>query len=335
MRFREHFGIDLGTTNTVICSKKKGIILFEPSVIAISKDDEVVEVGEKAKRMLGKTPSFVNAVKPLKDGVVSDYEATTMMIKYFLKKVMKKNPTFMKPKVAAGIPVGATEVEKKALISALKEAGAGEVFLIPEPMAVALSMDMETKDSFGFMVVDIGGGTTEIAIMSLGSIVISKSLDVAGDEMDEAIVNYIKSNYSLSIGLETAERIKISLSPVDSNSLLNEKIVGIDISTGLPKEIEVSQKDVNEALNPIIKTIISNVRFLVEQAPPELIGEIYKNGIILSGGGSMIKNIDKILTNEIGIKIHKTPEPLNAVALGALKIFDDIELQRELRVVGV
>jgi len=335
MRFREQFGIDLGTTNTVICSKKKGVVLFEPSVIAVTKDNEIVETGERAKRMAGKTPDFVNVIKPLKDGVISDYDATATMVRHFLKRVMKKNPTFMKPKVAVGIPIGATEVEKKALVSALKEAGAGEIFLIPEPMAVALSLDMETKDSFGFMVVDIGGGTTEIAIMSLGSIVISKSLDIAGDEMDEAIVNYIKSNYSLSIGLETAERIKMNLSSSNSNSLVSEKIVGIDISTGLPKEIEVSQNDVNEALNSIIKTIVSNVRFLVEQTPPELISEIYKNGVILSGGGSMIRSIDTILNKEIGIKILKASEPLNAVALGAIKIFDDVELQRELRVVEV
>ena len=333
MRFRELFSMDLGTTNAVICSKKKGVILSEPSVIAITKDNNFVELGSKAKKMLGKTPDFVKVIRPLKDGVITDYDATIMMIERFLKEATKKNPTFLKPKVIAGIPIGATEVEKKALVSALKEGGAGEVFLIPEPMAVALSLDVETKESFGFMVVDIGGGTTEIAIMSLGSIVISKSLDVAGDEMDEAIVDYIKNNYSLSIGLETAERIKLALSSINMNSRMIEKVVGIDITTGLPKEQEISLNDILEALNPIIKNIVTNVRFLIEQTPPELISEIYKNGIILSGGGSMLRTIDKTLNQEIGIKILRAPDPLNAVALGALKVFDDDELLKELRVI--
>jgi rod shape-determining protein MreB len=333
MRFRENFSIDLGTTNTVICTRKKGVVLSEPSVIAITKDNTLVEAGIRAKKMLGKTPQSIKVIRPLKDGVISDYDATTMMVEYFLKKVMRDNPSLIKPKVVAGIPIGATEVEKKALFNALKESGAGEVFLIPEPMAVALSLDFETKESFGFMVVDIGGGTTEIAIMSLGSIVISKSLDVAGDEMDEAIVNYVKEQYSLSIGLETAERIKLSLSSANTGTVNVEKVVGIDITTGLPKEQDISLNDVLEAINPIIKSIVSNVRFLIEQTPPELISEIYRNGIILSGGGSMLKEIDRKLNQEIGIKILKVSEPLNAVAIGALKVFDDIELQRELRVV--
>ncbi len=326
-----NIGIDLGTANTAVYMQGKGIILYEPSIVAIDvKTRKVLAVGKEAKEMVGKTPENIQAIRPLKDGVITDFEVTQIMLSYFIKKALGSTLFKPKPRVVIGVPTGITPVEKRAVIDAAKSAGAREVFLIAEPMAAAIGAGLAVDEPVGNMVVDIGGGTTEIAVISLAGIVVSNSLRIAGDEMNEAIIDYIKRKFHILIGEQTAERIKIEL----GSAIKEEKERTMDIKgrdmTGLPKTIKITNHHITEALESTVSSIINALRVTLERTPPELAADIAERGIVLAGGGSLLKNMDRKIQIETGIKAFYCDEPLTAVARGVGKILDNIDLIRRI-----
>ena len=326
-----NIGIDLGTANTAVYMQGKGIILYEPSIVAIDvKTRKVLAVGKEAKEMVGKTPENIQAIRPLKDGVITDFEVTQIMLSYFIKKALGSTLFKPKPRVVIGVPTGITPVEKRAVIDAAKSAGAREVFLIAEPMAAAIGAGLAVDEPVGNMVVDIGGGTTEIAVISLAGIVVSNSLRIAGDEMNEAIIDYIKRKFHILIGEQTAERIKIEL----GSAIKEEKERTMDIKgrdmTGLPKTIKITNHHITEALESTVSSIINALRVTLERTPPELAADIAERGIVLAGGGSLLKNMDRKIQMETGIKAFYCDEPLTAVARGVGKILDNIDLIRRI-----
>lgn len=328
-------GIDLGTANTLVYVKGKGIVINEPSVVAINKrTGQVLAIGREAKRMVGKTPSHIVATRPLVDGVVSDFEVTAQMLKYFIDKIHKDSFSLMpRPRVLIGIPSGITEVEKKAVIDAATNAGAREAYLIEEPMAAAIGARLPVTEAGGNMVVDIGGGTSEIAVISLGGIVSARSLRVAGDEMNEDIIRYCRDEFNLLIGVRTAEEIKIA---IGSAYPLNEQMViqvrGRDLVSGLPKEIQIKDDQVRDALSRSIRIIINNVKTVIEETPPELLSDIMQKGIILAGGGSLIRGLDKLIANQTEMPVRMMEDPLTAVVRGAGIVLEDVENLREVLV---
>jgi rod shape-determining protein MreB and related proteins len=326
--FTKDLGIDLGTANTLVFLKGKGIVVNEPSVVAINTHTkEVLAVGDEAKQMIGRTPGNIIAIRPMKDGVIADFEITKSMIKYFIKKAYTKGVFDAKPRVIICVPSGVTEVEKRAVIDATISAGAKdkEAYLIEEPMAAAIGAGLPVEEPTGSMVVDIGGGTSDVAVISLGGIVTSKSLRVAGDELDEYIVNYIKKEYNLAIGERTAEQIKVTIGCVFNASESDiMDIRGRDLVSGLPKTITITSKEVNNAIAEPIGSIIEAIKFTLERTPPELAADIMESGIVLTGGGALIKGFDLLITQKTGMPVKVAEEPLNSVAIGTGLVLDHI-----------
>lgn len=326
----KEMGIDLGTANTLVYMKGKGIVVREPSVVAISTDNrEVHAVGLEAKQMIGRTPGNIVAVRPLRDGVIADFDITQKMLKYFIMRAYPNTSVFSGPRVIIGIPCGVTEVEKRAVIDAALSAGAKDALVMEEPMAAAIGAGLPVADANGSMVVDIGGGTTEIAVISLGGIVTSKSIRVGGDEMDEAIANYIRKEYNLLIGERTAEEIKMTIGSVyEGGPEVEMNITGRNLMTGLPKTMKISSPEVRVALREPINTIIEGIKTTLEKTPPELSSDIMCQGIMLTGGGALLKNLDLLICKETGMPVHIAEDPLDCVAIGtgkALENFDKLK----------
>ncbi|MEI8103690.1 MAG: rod shape-determining protein, partial [Candidatus Moraniibacteriota bacterium] len=327
-RFSHDIGIDLGTANTLVYVRGRGIVINEPSVVAINqRTGQILAIGKEAKRMVGKTPSHIVATRPLVDGVVSDFEVTQQMLRYFISQVTSDGYSFLRrPRVLIGIPCGVTEVEKRAVIEATLNAGAREAFLIDEPMAAAIGARLPVIDASGNMVVDIGGGTTEIAVISLGGVVVARSLRIAGDEMNEDIVRYCRDEFNILIGEKTAEEVKIAVgSAYRQPQPLTTAVRGRDLVSGLPKEVIVTDEQVREALSRSIRIIINNIKTIIEETPPELLSDIMQRGIILAGGGSLIRGFDKLLANQTGIAVRLMEDPLTAVVRGTGIVLDDME----------
>jgi rod shape-determining protein MreB and related proteins len=332
--FSNDLAIDLGTANTLVYVKGKGIVTDEPSVVAVQRDGrggkKILAVGKEAKEMLGRTPGSIVAVRPMKDGVIADFEITEAMLRYFIEKAHNRR-TMVKPRIIICVPYGITEVEKRAVRESAESAGARQVFLIEEPMAAAIGAGLPITEPSGSMIVDIGGGTTEVAVISLAGIVFSKSVRVGGDKMDEAIVNYLKRKYNLLIGERTAEQIKISIGtayPDDEIKVMNVK--GRDLVAGIPKTIEVSSEEIREAIAEPVNAIVEAVRIALEKTPPELAADIVDKGIVLAGGGALIKNLDILLREETGLPIMIAEDPLTAVVLGSGKALDQIDILSEV-----
>ena len=322
-------GIDLGTASVLVHVKDKGIVLCEPSVVAIDKDTgKLYAVGEEAQKMLGRTPGNIVAVRPLRDGVISDYSTTEMMLKYFIRKVTKNR--LFKPKIMVCVPSGVTEVEERAVIDAATQAGGRHVYLIEEPIAAAIGAGIDISQACGSMVVDIGGGTSDIAVISLGGTVVSNSIKVAGDKFDEAIVKHIRKKYSTVIGDRTAEELKKQIGSVykmDEEKTL--EIRGRSLISGLPTTLVVSSEEIREALDEVATQIVDAVHYVLERTPPELVGDISENGIVMTGGGSMIYGLDKLLMEKTGIKVYLAEDPLCCVAKGTGASLDNLHVLRD------
>lgn len=319
-------GIDLGTANTLVTLRGKGIVLKEPSVVAINKKTgEILATGNDAKEMLGRTPSEINAIRPLKDGVIADFTATQLMLKNLISKVCQRY-NVIRPRVVVGVPSGITEVEERAVEESVLQAGAKEVYLIEEPMAAAIGANLDVAEPTGNIIVDIGGGTTEVAVISLGGIVVSSSLRIAGDELDEDIVNYVRKEMNLAIGETTAEQIKIQIgcaSPLMTD--MSMEIKGRDLETGLPKTIRITSTQVLDAMKESLTKIIESVKQTLEKTPPELASDIMEKGIVLAGGGALIQNLDKVLSQRTGMPVYVAEDPLDCVVKGTEKTIEDLE----------
>jgi len=330
--FSNDIGIDLGTANTLVFVKDHGIVLREPSVVAVQQGTRrVLAVGEEAKQMLGRTPGNIVAIRPLKDGVIADFEVTEAMLRHFITKVHNRR-RMVRPRVLIAVPSGITEVEKRAVKDSATHAGAREVYLIEEPMAAAIGVGLPVQDAAGNMVVDIGGGTTEVALISLSGIVFSRSVRVAGDELDESITNYMKRAYNLSIGERTAEQIKIQIgSAYKMEKETTMEVKGRDLVAGLPKTITISSQEVREALLEPVATIIDSVRITLERCPPELSADLVDRGIVLAGGGALLRGLDKLMQEETGLPVHVAEDPLSAVATGTGKALEEMRFLRAVQ----
>ena len=330
--FSNDLAIDLGTANTLVNVRGQGIVLREPSVVAInSNTKEVMAVGEEAKQMLGRAPGSITAIRPMKDGVIAHFEVTEKMISNFIRKVHNNRKTLVRPRVVIAVPSGITQVEKRAVRDSAESAGAREVFLIEEPMAAAIGVDLPVQEPTGNMIIDIGGGTTEVAIISMSGIVYSKSVRIAGDEMDEAIVNYTKKKYNLLIGERTAEEVKIKIgSAYPIKKRMTMEVKGRDLVAGIPKTLILSDEEVREALTETFGTIVEAVKIALERTPPELAADIVDKGVVVAGGGSLIKGLDVLFKEATGLPITLAVDPLSAVALGAGKVLSDPKLLRKV-----
>ncbi len=332
-RFSLDIGIDLGTANCLVYVKGKGITMSEPSVVAINnKTGQILAIGEEAKKMVGKTPGHIVATRPLVSGVVSDFDVTEQMLRYFIEKAHENSfPIHARPRVVIGIPCGVTEVERRAVEDAGKNAGAGRVYLIEEPMAAAIGIRLPIQDPGGNFVVDIGGGTTEVAVISLGGIVISKSLRIAGDRLNEDIINFAEKEYKLLIGERTAEDVKIRIgSACPLEEKMESSIRGRNLVTGLPEEVFVNDKDIREAMEKSVREIVKTIKDTVEETPPELLADIMSRGIYLLGGGSLLRGLDKLIEDEVKIKTRIGDDPLTAVVRGAGYALEHIDKQAEV-----
>jgi rod shape-determining protein MreB and related proteins len=329
--FSNDLGIDLGTANSLVYVKDRGIVLREPSVVAIQTGtNRVLAVGEEAKRMLGRTPGNITAIRPMKDGVIADFEITEAMLRYFIRKV-QNNRIMVRPRIIISVPSGITEVEKRAVKDSATHAGAREVYLIEEPMAAAIGVGLPVQEPAGNMIVDIGGGTTEVALISLAGIVFSRSVRVGGDEMDEAIIQYMKRVYNLMIGERSAEQIKISLGsayPLPEETSIEVK--GRDLVAGLPKTLTLTSEEVREALHEPVTTIVEAIRFTLERCPPELAADLVDRGIVLAGGGALLRGIDKLITEQTGLPVHVADDPLSAVAEGTGMVLHELKFLRKV-----
>jgi len=332
--FSMDMGIDLGTCSTLVCVRDKGIVLNEPSVVAVRKGTNIVlnngeAVGLVAREMLGKTPGSISAIRPLKDGVISDFEVTEAMLTYFIHKA-HGNTGIIRPRVVIAVPGGITDVERQAVIATAERAGARKVYLVEEPMAAGIGAGLPITEPICNMVVDIGGGTTEVAVISLAGIVYSKSVRVGGDKMDEAILQYIKRTYNLAIGERTAEIIKTTISNAYPGEMETMDVKGRDLVTGIPKIITINSDEIRTAIQEQIDTIVSTVKTALEQTPPELAADIVDHGIYLTGGGALLKNLDVLLHQETGLPIKITEDPLATVVLGSGKALDNLDILREV-----
>ncbi|MDH7484991.1 MAG: rod shape-determining protein [Anaerolineae bacterium] len=327
--FSLDIGIDLGTANTLVYVRRKGIVINEPSVVAIeTKTKKVLAIGAEAKEMVGRTPANIVAIRPLRDGVISDFDVTEKMLHYFIHKVHERMVMRVpRPRVVVGIPSGVTEVEKRAVHDASISAGARKAYLIEQPIAAAIGAGLPITDSMGSMVVDIGGGTTEVAVISLGGIVVARSLRVAGDEMDESIINYARQKYNLLIGERMAEQAKIaagSAYPLEQE--LTVTLRGRNLITGLPEEVEVSSVELREALSSPVSTIVEAVRAAVDETPPELIADLMEHGVVLTGGGALLRGFDQRLSEELKMKVRVADDPVSCVALGSGMILEELDM---------
>ena len=334
--FSNDMAIDLGTANTLVFVKGKGIVLSEPSVVAVRKDarpgQKVLAVGKEAKMMLGRTPGNIRAIRPMKDGVIADFEVTEAMLRHFIRKVHQRR-TLIRPRIIISVPSGITQVEKRAVRESAESAGAREVFLIEEPMAAAIGAGLPITEPTSNMVVDIGGGTTEVAVISLAGIVYSKSVRVGGDKMDESILQHIKRQHNLLIGERTAEMIKTTIghaSPTDEVETL--EIKGRDLITGIPKTLVIDSEEVRRSISEQIEAIVETVKIALEQTPPELAADIVDRGIVLTGGGALLKGLNQLLSEQTGLPITTTDDPLSTVVLGSGKALDNLDLLREVMI---
>lgn len=330
-------GIDLGTANTVVIVKGRGIVLREPSVVAVNnKTKEVLAVGNEARRMIGKTPANIVAIRPLKDGVISDFDTTEAMIRYFIHKVHEEYGRFWsipRPRVVIGIPSTVTEVEGRAVIDAAKSAGARKAYIIEEPMAAAIGADLPITEASGSLVVDIGGGTTDIAVISLGGIVVDRTIKIAGDEMDQDIIYYIKNKYNLLIGERTAEDVKIAIGSVmPLKKELDYELKGRDIITGLPRVIKVTSVEIREAILPTVNKILDAIKDAIEYTPPELVSDVIDRGMLLAGGGALIRKIDKYLSEKLKVPVIVAADPMACVVEGTAKVLDEISLLERIQI---
>jgi len=331
--FSSDMGIDLGTASTLVYLKNEGIVLCEPSVVAIeSGTSNVLAVGEEAKRMLGRTPGNIVAIRPMRDGVIADFEITESMLRYFIKKVHNSRG-LVRPRVVIAVPSGITEVEKRAVKDSALHAGAREVFMLEEPVAAAIGVGLPIQEPSGNMIIDIGGGTTEMAVISLAGVVFAKSIRVGGDEMDDALINYLKRTYNLMIGERTAEEIKIRIGsgyPMEEEMTMDVR--GRDLVAGLPKMISVNSEEIREALSEPIAQIVEAVRITLERTPPELSADLIEKGLILAGGGSLLRGLDKLISEETGLPVHLADDPLTAVALGTGKVLSELRYLKRVAV---
>jgi len=331
--FSNDLAIDLGTANTLVYVKGRGVICDEPSVVVIRKDNKkTVAVGIEAKRMLGKTPSNIMAIRPMKDGVIADFDATGEMLKYFIKKVHNRR-SFVSPRVIVGVPSGITQVEQRAVKDAAEASGAREVYLIEEPMAAAIGVGLPVGEPSGNMIVDIGGGTTDVAVISLDGVVYSKAVRVGGDKMDEAIMAYIKRRYNLMIGDTTSETIKIDLGSAYRPGNTERRVMDIkgrDLISGIPKTITVNEDEIREALSEPINIILDTIKVALENTPPELAADIVDRGIVLAGGGALLRGLDALIKQETGLPVIVAENPLTAVVMGVGKMLDELELLRRI-----
>lgn len=328
-------GIDLGTANTLVYVRGRGIVLHEPSVVAMRRGEEgePLAVGDEAKRMIGRTPGNIVATRPMKDGVIADFDITQTMLRYFIGKATRRKP-IVRPRVVVAVPSGVTEVEKRAVIDATLQAGAREAYLIEEPMAAAIGAGLPVHEPTGNMVVDIGGGTTEVAIISLGGIVTHQSIRIAGDEMDEAMVSYVKRRYNLLIGERTAEQVKMEVgSAVAGENEGTMDVRGRDLVSGLPQTVELTAKEVREALSEPVSSILDAIRVTLERTPPELASDIMDRGIVLTGGGSMLRGFEKLVTQETGMPVYLSEEPLLCVVRGTGKVLDELDVLKRILMV--
>jgi rod shape-determining protein MreB len=334
--FSNDLAIDLGTANTLVYLKGKGVVVSEPSVVAVQKDGggqkKVLAVGTEAKNMLGRTPGSIVAIRPMKDGVIADFDITEEMLRYFIRKIHDRK-ALVRPRIVICVPSGITQVEKRAVKESAESAGAREVYLIEEPMAAAIGAGLPITEASGNMIVDIGGGTTEVAVISLAGIVYAKSVRVGGDKMDEAIVQYIKRKYNLLIGDRTAESIKIEIGEAyPGDQKLSFEVKGRDLVSGIPKTQEINSEEMREALSEPINAIVEAVRNALERTPPELAADIVDKGIVLAGGGALLRNLDVLLREETGLPVVIAEDPLSCVVLGSGKVLDEIDLLRQVTV---
>ncbi len=334
-KFSKDIGIDLGTANTLVYVKGKGIVINEPSVVALNvKTKQILAIGNEAKRMVGRTPPHIVASRPLVDGVVSDFEITEQMLRYFINKVHQKTYSFLRrPRVVIGIPSGVTEVEKRAVQDAALNAGARMAYLIEEPMAAAIGARLPVQDANGSMIVDIGGGTAEIAILSLGGVVISKSLRMAGDKMNESIIQYARDHFNLLLGERTAEEVKIKIgSAYPMEDEMEAVMRGRDLVTGLPKEVIVNDQQIREALSHSVRVIVNNIKNAVEETPPELVADLMHRGITLAGGGALLRGLDTLVQEATQMPVHVADDPLTAVVRGTGVVVEDLETLKDVLV---
>ncbi|EDO9644565.1 rod shape-determining protein [Campylobacter coli] len=333
--FSSDMGIDLGTANTLVLVKDKGIVINEPSVVAVERERygsraKILAVGKEAKDMVGKTPGNIEAIRPMKDGVIADFDMTEKMIRYFIEKTHRRK-SFLRPRIIISVPYGLTQVERKAVRESALSAGAREVFLIEEPMAAAIGANLPIQEPKGNLVVDIGGGTTEIGVISLGGLVISKSIRTAGDKLDTSIVNYVKEKYNLIIGERTGEEIKIAIgSAIQLPKELSMVVKGRDQVSGLLSRIELTSEDVREAMREYLKEIADALKIVLEMMPPDLASDIVENGVVLTGGGALIRGLDKYLSEIVRLPVYIADEPLLAVAKGTGKALEEISLLQQL-----
>lgn len=320
-------GIDLGTANTLVYVRGAGIVINEPSVVAVNqKTGRVVAVGSEAKQMLGRTPAHILAIKPLVDGVISDFEVTEEMITYLLNKAQKETKKMFGPRVVVGVPSGITNVEIRAVRDATRNAGAGQVHIVEEPMAAAIGMRLPVKEPVGTMVIDIGGGTSDIAVISLSGVVRAKNLRIAGDKLNQDIISYIRSEFKISVGEKTAEDIKIAIcSVIPGDVALEASVKGRDLVTGLPREVIITDADIREAISSSISSLVESVREVLETTPPEVLSDIMNRGIYLAGGGALIRGLAELIADEVKIPVHTAIDPLSAVARGTGIILEDLE----------
>ncbi|MDP6809016.1 MAG: rod shape-determining protein [Desulfobacterales bacterium] len=330
--FSNDLAIDLGTANTLVFVSGQGIVLREPSVVALNNHtNEVQAVGMEAKQMLGRVPDSITAIRPMKDGVIAHFEVTERMIRHFIQKVHNNRKTLVRPRIIIAVPSGVTQVERRAVHDSAESAGAREVFLIDEPMAAAIGVGLPIQEPSGNMIIDIGGGTTEVAIISLSGVVYSKSVRIAGDEMDEAIVNYVKRKYNVLIGERTAEEVKIQIgSACPMEKTMTMEVKGRDLVAGIPKTLVISDEEIREALADTFREIVEAVRISLERTPPELASDIVDKGVVVAGGGSLIKGIDILLREAIGLPITLASDALSVVALGAGKVLSDPTLLKKV-----
>ena len=341
--FSNDLAIDLGTANTLVYLKGKGIVVSEPSVVAVQKDavgqKKVLAVGTDAKNMLGRTPGSIVAIRPMKDGVIADFDITEEMLRYFIRKIHNRK-ALVRPRIVICVPSGITQVEKRAVKESAESAGAREVYLIEEPMAAAIGAGLPITEASGNMIVDIGGGTTEVAVISLAGIVYAKSVRVGGDKMDEALTQYLKRKYNLLIGERTAEEIKIAIGSAypDSPGSANEgkmetmEVKGRDLVSGIPKTLKIDSEEIREALSETINAIVEAVRIALERTPPELAADIVDKGIVLAGGGALLRNLDALLREETGLPVVIAEDPLSCVVLGSGKVLDELDLLKQVTI---
>lgn len=330
--FSKDMGIDLGTANSLVYVKSKGIVLREPSVVAIQRDNgQVLAVGEEAKQMIGRTPGNIVAIRPMKDGVIADFDVTQSMIKYFISKALRKRTFLVRPRVVVSVPSGVTAVEERAVREAALQAGAREAYLIEEPMAASIGAGLPVHEPTGNMIVDIGGGTTEVAVISLGGIVTSRSIRIAGDEMDDAIIQHVKKTYNLMIGERTSEEIKIEIGTAYlSKTVEKYEVRGRDLVSGLPKTIEITSEEIYKALSEPVSNILEAIKNTLELTPPELAADIMDRGIVMAGGGSLLRGLDRLVSEQTGMPVHLADDPLLAVAYGTGRVLENIDILRKV-----